>query len=125
MMKTPEQKAKHAARERARRAAAKLVARPKNEAKPLGVKSAVKVVDEAATKRRRGAYPTGAEKPKNVRTGLRDRPKNKRLAITRAGARDVTFKALAALVAGGNLTENERFEADRMIARLRARGVAG
>ena len=61
------------------------------------------------------------EKEKNVRAGLHAKPKAKLLVINRDGALAVTLKALTAFVSDGTLSTDEKFEADRMVARLQAR----
>ena len=60
--------------------------------------------------------------PRVVTAGLRKKPKNKILFLNTDVALAVTKRALKALLGTGDLNEQERFEAERLIARINARG---
>lgn len=69
----------------------------------------------------RAAKTAATNGERNALSGVRAHPKNKILFINRAAALDLTHKLLKDALKSGELTTDERFEAERLIARIDAR----
>lgn len=75
------------------------------------------------TQRARKVVVAGERDP---RSGVKEKPKNRVLFINRAPAQALVERLLRAAVASdGSLNADERFEADRLIARIEARADRG
>lgn len=85
--------------------------------------SAKKPARRKERKERTARVPRAAKavKAKVATSGIRESPKHKILFINRAAALALVDRLLRAVVKAGDLDEAERFEADRLIARIDAR----
>lgn len=86
-------------------------------------RSAKKPAGRKARKERkeRAVRAPRAAKARAATSGIRESPKHKILFINRAAALALVDRLLRAAVKAGDLDEAERFEADRLIARIDAR----
>ncbi len=96
------------------------MAKKKATGKVKRARKVTKAAPKPRTPRAQGVMMT-KETPLDPLAGVRKNPKNKVLFINRDAALALVHRLLKDAVGGGKLTDAERFEADRLLARIDAR----